>query len=160
MRRMLFRIVNYFNPKNIIVTGTDRGDTLCAMAAARNNAVSIDQSNNLHPKAKEFIYTKNCRLLTGNIAKILQELLQKENQATLIYIGTESNYAEITATAMLTATERTVIIIAAPHSCAKKREWWEEIIKDPATTVTYDLYSIGILLFDKEKQKQHYTLKM
>ena len=39
------------------------------------------------------------------------------------------------------------------------KAWWQTVVDNPATVVTYDLYSIGLLLFDNERIKQHYTLK-
>jgi hypothetical protein len=55
--------------------------------------------------------------------------------------------------------ENSIIVIEGIHSDDSTKAWWQTLIDDPATIITYDLYHIGILLFNKERIKQHYTLK-
>jgi hypothetical protein len=52
-----------------------------------------------------------------------------------------------------------VIVVEGIHDNDATEEWWQSIVENPATIVTYDMYSYGLLFFDKEKQKQHYKLK-
>ena len=78
----------------------------------------------------------------------------------LVYIGECDNYAQACDAAIKKADGNSAIIVEGIHQTAQKTQWWAEVIKSPHSVVTYDLYSAGILLFDKEKPKQHYTLKM
>ena len=50
------------------------------------------------------------------------------------------------------------IIIEGIHRNKRALSQWERIRKSSNSIVTFDLYSMGILLFDAEYTKQHYTL--
>ncbi len=135
--RRLFRVANYLRPKNIIIAGNNNA-ARTALVAARQNATIIESANTAQ----------------------LQQALQGQEEATLIYISNCDNYALTCETAIAHAGTNTAIIVESIHATPQKSLWWEQNIKDPRTIVTYDLYSAGILFFDTEKKKQHYTLKM
>ena len=159
--RMLFRITNYFTPKSIIVIGAGKGATTCAMVAARPSATATATvCNNLHPRAKQYLEEKNCHIHPGNDEKTLQQLMEQSTHPMLIYVGEEADHKNIVATAMRHAQSNTVIIVDAPHRNAHSLQCWNEAISNPKATITFDLYSAGLLLFDDKRHKQHYTLKM
>ncbi len=138
--RRLFRIANYLQPGAIIVIDKERETAVHTLKAARQNAT-------LH-SAQEAT------------AEVLQKIADTPAGTLLLYIGECNNYAQACATAINCAQKGTAIIIEGIHNTPEKLQWWETIIKSPRTIVTYDLYSAGIILFDTEKPKQHYTLKM
>ena len=55
--------------------------------------------------------------------------------------------------------KNSVIIVDGINRNKTTQAWWRQLASDSATVITYDMYSYGILLFDKERIKQHYTLK-
>lgn len=138
--RRLFRIANYFKPESIIIVGSRCNAAKTALVEARRNAAITTIED-------------------GDTAQ-LQATLQAQKGAMLIYIGECDNFAICGNAAMEHATGDTVVIIEGIQSETAKAMWWETAISSSRTVVTYDLYSAGILLFDKEKQKQNYTLKM
>ena len=160
--RRLFRVVNFLHPKSIIVIGSARGAALCSLAAACPSASlhTIDKETKLAREAKETLQHTGCIVHTGDEAKLAKELLLKSGDNKLIYIGDSEQYAQIAQVAIAHATRNTIIIVEQPHKEREKEAWWEQAVLNRATRVTYDLYSAGILFFDDEKQKQHYTLLM
>lgn len=138
--RRLFRVANNFKPESIIIVGNKCNAAKTALIEARSNAATIT-------------------IESGDTAQ-LQATLQAQKGAVLIYIGECNNYAACGNAAIEQAKSDTVVIIEGIQQIREKALWWESAIKSPRTVVTYDLYSAGILLFDKEKQKQNYTLKM
>lgn len=138
--RRLFRVANHFGPQNIIIAEQRKSAAHTALATARRNA------------------TITCT--DGNSNVPLQSAMQCNKGATLVYIGECDNYARCGDTAIQNAATDTIIVIEGIHRDNGRKAWWEKAVSNPRTVVTYDLYSAGILLFDKEKQKQNYTLLM
>lgn len=160
--RRLFRVANFLHPQTIIVTGSSSGAALYSLAAACPSASlhTADKEPRLAQEAKEMLRHTQCTTHTGDEAELTKELMQKGGESKLIYIGDSEQYVQIAETAIAHATRHTIIIVEQPHKNREKREWWEQTVLNRATIVTYDLYSAGILFFDDEKQKQHYTLLM
>jgi hypothetical protein len=52
-----------------------------------------------------------------------------------------------------------VMIIRGIHKSAEMESLWQEVIKEKKVRVSLDLYEIGILLFRKKLQKQHFILR-
>lgn len=158
MCRRLFRIANYLRPKSIIATGTESIAPLCSLAAAASSATVtlIASQATATPAAERYLAARHCKR-----EKNLQELLQKgDSPLQLLYIGRNCDITSTLATALQHTSNNTAIIADGIHRTDERLQQWEEAVKDPRTKVTYDLYSMGILFFDAEKQKQHYTLKM
>jgi hypothetical protein len=55
--------------------------------------------------------------------------------------------------------KNSIVVVEGINRNKSIQEWWQQLVGDSATVITYDMYSYGLLLFDKERIKQHYTLK-
>ena len=135
--RMLFRITNYARPGSILLTAPDAA-AAHAITAARPSAqvLVVDGTHS----GKEFFTTGN----TG----------------WMLYVGHTADYATAVGEALTHTGSNSIVIVEGIHTSRKKREWWESIKQNSAVGVTFDLYSMGIMFFDKKYKKQHYTLKM
>jgi hypothetical protein len=51
-----------------------------------------------------------------------------------------------------------VFLIQDIHKSSALKRWWKEIQLDERVGITFDLYDLGIVFFDKKKLKQHYTV--
>jgi hypothetical protein len=49
----------------------------------------------------------------------------------------------------------TVLVV---EEIRRDRTFWQEIISDEHTGVTFDLYYCGIVMFDKKRHKQNYII--
>ena len=154
--RMLFRIANHVRPCNIIMFAPRCAAACAISAAARNVPAYIFNATGNSPEAAEMLAKRGCTKLSGNI----KPLLEKEGKVGLLYIGRSFSYASVVEEAIKHTTPDTVIIVEKIHSTPEIRKWWQSIKENPAVGITYDLYSMGILFFDKKYKKQHYTLKM
>ena len=135
--RRLFRITNYARPGSILLTAPDAA-AAHAITAARPSAqvLVVDGTHS----GKEFFTTGN----TG----------------WMLYVGHTADYATAVGEALTHTGSNSIVIVEGIHTSRKKREWWESIKQNSAVGVTFDLYSMGIMFFDKKYKKQHYTLKM
>lgn len=51
--------------------------------------------------------------------------------------------------------DHTVLIVEGIH---KDMNFWQEIVEDQRSRVTYDLYYCGIVMFDKKRNKKNYIV--
>ena len=82
--------------------------------------------------------------------------------ATFLVIRT-ANYSltdvqQIVEKCILNSTERSLFVIQDIHTAKAITNWWEELIADSRVGITFDLYDMGIVFFDKTKIKQHYIV--
>lgn len=159
MCRRLFRVANHLLPKSIIAIGSEATAPLCALAAAASTArvALISTGSPLPQAAAQYLAGRGCSQPHGTT---LQQQLQAHTAPHLLFIGRDSDITSALQATLPHACKGTAIIADGIHATPERLRQWEEAVENPQTIVTYDLYSFGILLFDNEKQKQHYTLKM
>lgn len=160
--RRLFRIANYLYPKSIIAIGEEAATPLCALAAAVTTAkiTHITSKPVTATAAEEYLTGRINKRLCGDARELLQEHLKENTTLQLLFIGNDCDITSTLQTALQHADERTAIIADGIHRNPERLKQWQEAVENPRTIVTYDLYSMGLLLFDNKKQKQHYTLLM
>ncbi len=56
------------------------------------------------------------------------------------------------------ATSQVLLVCIGIHANTKNKRLWRRMIADERTGVTYDLYSCGIVFFDKSKHKQDFKI--
>lgn len=162
MCRRLFRIANYLQPKSIIAIGTTAKAPLCALSVAASTAQAtlISAERRALPAADKFLINRGAHKLHGEEEKLLQEYLHAHTPLQLLFIGRDCDIASTLQTALQHICSHTAIIADDIHRTPGRLKQWEEAVNNPQTVVTYDLYSMGLLLFDNKKKKQHYTLLM
>ena len=56
------------------------------------------------------------------------------------------------------ASFRSILIVEDIHATKDTRQIWYQMLDDPRTVVTFDLYYCGIIFFDHRKIEQHYIV--
>lgn len=51
-----------------------------------------------------------------------------------------------------------ILIVEDIHATKDTRQIWHQMLDDPRTVVTFDLYYCGIIFFDHSKNEQHYMV--
>ena len=138
----VFRITTHHNPANSIAIGSP--SAACAMATAKPSAL---------------LASHDCPIKEGNPLELLKSTLKETGEVGMLYIGNIPQRAELLEEALPYTNKKSIIVIEGIHGDEETKAWWQTVVDNPATVVTYDLYSIGLLLFDNERIKQHYTLK-
>jgi hypothetical protein len=154
----LFRITNHHNPVNCIAIGSATAS--CAMTIAKPTAEKYCITDyDINDELQGLLAFNNCKVIKGNAVKQLEQILKKLKEIGMLYIGNCNERAELLETALRYTNAKSFIVIDGIHSDKDVERWWKNVVEDPETIVTYDLYSYGILYFNKERYKQHYTLK-
>lgn len=158
--RRLFRITNYLRPVNIIIFDSTDSAAQCAVATGKREVPChiISSKREDNSTAAEVLKERGVCHTKSNSIDSLKNILEKEKEIGLLYIGNSERAEEIFKESLPYTNKLSAIIIEGIHRNKRALSQWERIRKSSNCIVTFDLYSMGILLFDAEYRKQHYTL--
>ena len=154
--RELFRITNYLQPTSCVSVGS--ACAACAMSTARPGVQHYAVAPaTMSAEAKELLTAGGCHIIES--VEQLPAIIGHTGGIGMLYINaTDEAYGLIKAVLPHT-NKNSVIVVDGINRSKRIREWWLQLVRDNATVITYDMYSYGLLFFDKERIKQHYTLK-
>ncbi len=163
--QLLFRLVNYLQPKTILELGTHVGISSCYMASACQAATlhTIEGS----PKISEVAQLNFKRLALTNVVPhigtfdaVLPTLLQELTTIDIAYIDGNHAYAPTLQYYQWLQPRTTVIIMDDIHWSKDMNKAWREIVADSNIKIAIDLFHFGILIFRPEtKYSEEYALK-
>lgn len=165
--QLLYRIVKYYHPENIIELGTSLGITTAYLAAASDKKVyTLEGAPAIAKKAGEnfvALNIKNIDLVLGEFENSLPDILSKINYPAFVFIdGNHRKQPTLNYFYQLLkrSTELSIMVFDDIHWSLEMEAAWEQIKADPAVTLTIDLFFIGIVLFRKDfKVKQHFLIR-
>ena len=73
----------------------------------------------------------------------------------MFHIAHTSDYKKVYEDILEKVSDDSCLVISYPYMDSEKKKWWKEVINDVRTGVTFDLYDIGIVFFDKKRIKEH-----
>ncbi|MEO6583683.1 MAG: class I SAM-dependent methyltransferase [Ferruginibacter sp.] len=164
---LLFRMVRYYQPQNVVELGTSLGVSTAYLAAATKNSVySIEGAPTIAKIASETITQiglTNVHLSTGNFDEQLPFLLEKTDKIGFAFV--DGNHRKVPTISyfqqlMQQADNETILVFDDIHWSVQMEEAWEFIKADDSVTLSIDLFFIGIILFRNEfKVKQHFNIR-
>ena len=165
--KMLYRIVAFLNPKQIIDLGTSLGITTMYFAKAAPNAqiLTFEGCPNIAQLAKQNFeenQVNNVELVIGNIDETLAKTIEKLAQIDFAFFDANHrfeptiNYFE---TCLPKATESSVFIFDDIHWSADMEKAWQYIKNHPKVMISIDLFYVGIVFFRTNQPKQDFVLK-
>lgn len=154
--RLLFRVVNERCPSALLEVGTGSGLSALYMASAnlQMKVRTLDQKYQekvarLFGENSRITYEK-CELKDG-----IEHFLSENHCPDLIHIAHTPYYKEVFDLLLPKVKSETCMIIGQPYATAEKKLWWKEVVADERTGVTFDLYDVGLVFFDKSRVKEH-----
>ena len=164
---LLYRIIRYYKPKNILELGTSLGiSTLyLAMAESQTKIYSFEGCPETARIAKhnfKEMEITNTNIIIGNFKTTLKENLRKINNIDLAFIDgnhqqkpTIEYFKEI----LKYTNNDTIFIFDDIHWSKGMENAWEYIKSHKQTTLTIDLFYIGIVFIRKELSKENYIIQ-
>jgi len=166
--QLLFRLVKYYQPKQIIEIGTSFGVTTSYIAMAQPSAnvnthegaskiasIAIENFNSLN--------LNNIKLKQGDFETTLMGTIAAIDSLDFAFIDGNHRkkptwkYFEMLLTK---SNENSIFIFDDIHWSTEMEQVWEEIKLHPAVTLSIDLFFIGIVFFKKDfKVKQHFSIR-
>jgi len=164
--KLLFRLVRYFNPKNILELGTSLGIASHAMSLGVPEATitSIEGCPNISKFTTDNLKQNditNVNIINGAFDEALNKL--ELNSYDLIYIdGNHQKEATINYFEKLlpTANNDTIFIFDDIYWSKGMTEAWNTIIQHPEVTVSIDTFFWGLIFFRKEQAKEHFSVRI
>lgn len=164
--QLIFRLVNYFQPKNCLELGTSLGITTCYIAAANTNSTvftieGCEDIANVAVEQRAALPYKNIKQLIGNFDTILPKIIAELDRVDFVFFDGNHrknptlNYFNLCLTK---SHQKSVFIFDDIYWSKEMKEAWEIIKKNDRVTVSIDLFYMGIVFFHKEQVKQHFII--
>lgn len=165
--RLLFRIVNYFKPQSMLELGTSLGLSTIYQAKANEHAkfISIEGSNAVAEIAQQnfnCLKADNIQLIQGSFEEKLPEALKQFEKLDYVFFDGNHrkeatlNYFEI---CLQKASANAVFIFDDINWSDEMKEAWNEIKNHPRVFISIDLFMMGIVFFNPDFSKQHFTIR-
>lgn len=169
--RLLFRMVQQWQPSVILELGTCFGVTTAYLASGHKNAqvYTMEGASSIAEVARHNfneLQLSNIELIEGNFDNKLQGLLEglKAGNKNLDFVFIDGNHRKEPTIRYFQAllpliTENSVVVFDDIHWSEEMESAWEVIKKAPEVSLTIDLFFIGIVFFRKEnKVKQDFVI--
>lgn len=165
--KLLFRLTNYFQPRQILQVGSGMGISSLYMTSYAQglNCIALEEEPTFQPVI-EWVYEKGARnpidLRVGTYDELLPQALEELGTIDFLFFNTADRKQEGNAvlfeTCLPYVDDQTVFVCNDIQANQSMRRFWKEICVRPEVTVTIDLYSLGIVFFNKKLHKRDYTV--
>ncbi len=167
MAFLLFRLVNYFKPKNIVELGTSVGlsSLLMSLGSPQSKITTIEGCANLASIAEtkfNKLGVNNVDIKIGNFDVVLPKVLKRIN--TLDFVFFDGNHRKDPTIkyfreCLPVINNSTVFVFDDIHWSHEMEEAWEYIRQHSKVTVTIDVFYMGLVFFKKELSKQDFIIR-
>lgn len=165
--KLLFRLVNHFQPQLIIELGTSLGLSALYMGSAlkTNQLYSFEGCPQLANRARQGFASlglNNIEIREGDISEKLPELLKEIPGIDFAYLDANHQYQpsiDYFELLLGQVQTQTVLVMDDIYWSAGMQKAWKHIIAHPQVSLSLDLFEIGLLFFMPRKQKEHFQLR-
>ncbi|WP_394776265.1 O-methyltransferase [Flavobacterium sp.] len=164
---LLFRVTNYFQPKNILEIGTSLGLATSALALGNPKAKIItlegcpETGNQCQLQLQKFNFNNVDSVITEFENFLISTNLQSTDYDLIYFDGNHSKKATLAYFDLLltTITNDSVWIFDDIHWSPEMEEAWEIIKNHSKVTVTIDTFQWGFVFFRYEQEKEHFVIR-
>jgi predicted O-methyltransferase YrrM len=166
--KLLYRMVNYYQPSSIVELGTSLGITSSYLSFGNPSArmITMEGAGEVAAVATEnfkVLSIENIELVEGNFENTLNSVVSGLSSLDFAFIdgnhrqGPTERYFQ----QLISKTGNDSILIFDDIHWSKEMEAaWKTIQQHSSVRCTIDLFFIGIVLFRQEfKEKQHFTIR-
>lgn len=164
---LLFKIVAYFQPKNILEVGTSLGLGTSALAlgnleASVTTLEGCPETANIAKNQFEKYGLKNISLVVGDFKNTFKDEINKKKYDLIYFDGNHTKEATLNyfALSLNSIHNDSVLIFDDIHWSKEMEEAWEEIKNHKEVKVTIDTFYWGLAFFRKEQVKEHFRIRV
>ncbi len=165
--QLLFRLVNYFAPENILEIGTSLGiSTLyLSLPDKKNRIITLEGSPEIAAIAErnfKSLRRENITLICGEFDETLPKAIQSLPRLDFVYF--DGNHRKESTLSYFRQclgpiSENSIFVFDDIYWSREMSEAWHEIKNNELVTISIDLYQFGIVFFKKGILKQHFMLR-
>ncbi|MDQ6471046.1 class I SAM-dependent methyltransferase [Flavobacterium sp. LHD-80] len=164
---LLFRVTNYFKPKNVLEIGTSLGLATSAIALGNKDSylLSLEGCENTQSIAESLFNTQfpnhNFEFLNLEFGEFLKGSANICSWDLVYFDGNHSKKATLEYFELLlsSANNDSVWIFDDIHWSPEMEEAWKIIKNHPKVTVTIDTFQWGFVFFRYEQEKEHFIIR-
>lgn len=142
VNKLLFRLVNFFRPASLVEVGEGNGDSIRYIREARTSMTSVS----LKGEDRE------------ETLRQLKVELDKMQQVDFLHIAHTSYYMEVFEMAYPYLHSGSCVVVGDIYGSKEREAWWNLLLADERIRISFDLYDIGLLLFEDKRFKQNYKV--
>lgn len=163
--RMLFRLARHYKPEAILELGTSIG--LAAIYLSKGNpeakVITIEGNKSLYSFAKQNFENNQLENIEGHCGlfdELLPGILSGLKNHSLIFVDGNHTYAATLEYYKMICShfEECLIVFDDIRWSGEMRKAWKEIMSHPETTISIDIYFMGIVIRNKEKTPGKYKI--
>ncbi len=164
--KLLFRLVRYFKPANVLELGTSLGIGTSYLSKAHHlsHITTIEGCPQTATIAQQFFerqQLQNINLLVGRFEELLTTTLPQLSSLDLvIFDGNHQEQATINyfEQCLPFINNDTVFVFDDIYWSEGMEKAWQYIQNHSKVTATVDLFQLGLVFFRKEPKKEHFRL--
>lgn len=142
VNKLLFRLVNHFRPASLIEVGEGNGDSfryMCEPCASMKSVClrGMEKEETLHD---------------------LEKVLKRLEKVDFLHVAFTPYYKEVFERVFPYLHDESCVVVGDIHASEERKAWWKELTTDERVRISFDLYDIGLLRFEKERFKQNYIV--
>lgn len=163
--KLLYRITQFYNVQNSLELGTSFGISTIYLANKKSKVYTLEGCQETANIAKENFNQmglKNIDLTLGDFKYTLDATLEKINPLDLVFVdGNHQEEATIQyfEKCLQHSNNNTIFIFDDIHWSNGMENAWKHIKSSNKTTLTIDLFFIGIVFIKSELSKENYTIR-
>ena len=165
--KLLFRLIQHFEPKTIFDLGTSFGLTTLyeAKANAKAQVITFEGCPTTAKIAQDnfnALNAKNIEIVVGNLDETLQAEIQKIEQLDFAFFDANHRYeptVKYFEICLQKATESSLFIFDDIHWSEEMQDAWHYIKAHPQVMITIDLFFVGLVFFRKNQPKQEFMVR-
>ena len=166
--QLMFRMIDYYQPTNILELGTSLGITTSYLASAKVNShiTTMEGSTavaNVAKKNFNYLNLNNIDIVEGNFDLTLPSTLQKIETVDFAFIDGNHRYQPTINyfhQLLPHIQDHSILIFDDVYWSKEMEQAWIEIKNHPSVKLSIDLFFIGIIFFKKEfKVKQDFVIR-
>ena len=167
LAQLFFKIIRYYNYSQIFDFGTSLGITTAYMASANPDAKiytfeGCPQTAAIAQETFQKLQNQNVKTVIGDLNETLQVQLAKTNKIDFAFFDANHRYeptVDYFEKCLAKAHEDSCFIFDDIYWSEGMKQAWEYIRNHPRSTITIDIFHVGIVFFRSKQPKQHFTLK-
>lgn len=165
--QFFYRIIRYYDYRNVIELGTSLGITTAYLARATPEgtvytAEGCENTLNVARSTFRTLGLDHVVPVQSDIGLVLEDLLNRAGTPDFVLFDANHRYEPTLAyfeACAARAGAHTVFVFDDIYWSAGMKKAWQDICQDPRVSLSVDFFHIGLVFFRQGVEKQHFVLK-